>query len=397
MINFKSQKCRINRRFGKGPIVLRHGLMRTRHSTGHNLFQGHARMRLQFDPTPAAQLYCCGDSRHIATVRKAICIVAATVLMTGCKSGMPPLPKMPKFGMMGFKREPSPEALAGVGPTTTYPLSPSSGVTPEAIASTAGGTAAPSGIKPQTSNIAGTSAPGAGSAPAGVNNAAAAANGFYGASGRPGSAGTPATFASSTAPTGPTGSTGGFSYGQNPAIAKPMTSPTTSTGGIAAIPAGYAPPKSVAPQASVPAYAQTNAPAPGKPLTATTPAPAPGPSYSSVPGYPLPGAPANASAAANTAPPAFAMPPAASIASGPMPSMSSGGFTMPGNVTPADFAPAPSASSSGPAAYQAVAPSRTSAPTAPSTGYKPGSTSGAVGYPSIGGYPSTGTSDTFYR
>ena len=37
---------------------------------------------------------------------------------------------MPKLGMFGFKREPSPEALAGVGPTTTYPMSPSAGITP---------------------------------------------------------------------------------------------------------------------------------------------------------------------------------------------------------------------------------------------------------------------------
>jgi len=349
-------------------------------------------MRLQFDPTPAAKFCIFGVSRSGTYVRHGVWIVAATLLMTGCKSGMP---KMPKFGMMGFKREPSPEALAGVGPTTTYPLSPSAGVTPEAIASTAGGTAAPSGIKPQTSNIAGMSTQGATAAQPGVNNAAAAANGFYGASGRPATSGTPASFASNSAPTEPTGATGGFSYGQNPALAKPMTSPTSSTAGIAAIPAGYVPPKSGAAQASVPAYAQTNAPAPTKPLTATTPAPAP--SYTSVPGYPLPGSPAKAPGATSTAPPAFAMPPAATIASGPRPNATSGGFTMPGNVLPADLTPAPQASSNSPAAYQAVAPSRTSAPTAPSTGYKPGSTSGAVGYPSTGGFPSTGTSDTFYR
>ena len=330
-------------------------------------------------------------------------IVAVTVLMTGCKSGLPPMPKMPKFNMFGFKREPSPEALAGVGPTTTYPLSPSAGMTPEAIASAAGGTAAPSGIKPQTSNIAGMPAPGmsgmgmapqgAGAAQPGMNNAAAAANGFYGAGGRPTTGGTAATFASNPAPTG---ATGGFSYGQNPALAKPTTSPTTSTGGLAAVPAGYVPPKPGAPQTSVPAYAQTNTPAPTKPLT-STPAPATAPSYTSVPGYPLPGSPANAAGAASTAPPAFAMPPAATIASGPKAGSSSGGFTMPGNVTPAELPSPPQASNSGPAAYQAIAPSRTSAPTAPSTGYKPGSTSGAVGYPSTGAYPSTGTSDTFYR
>jgi len=353
-------------------------------------------MRLQFDATPAAKLCIYGVSRSGTHFRHGIWIVAATLVMTGCKSGLPPMPKMPKFGMMGFKREPSPEALAGVGPTTTYPLSPSAGITPEAIASTAGGTAAPSGIKPQTSNVAGMSSQGAAGVQPGMNNAAAAANGFYGASGRPATGGTPASFASNTTvPTVPTGVTGGFSYGQNPALAKPTTSPATSTGGIAAIPAGYAPPKSGASQSSVPAYAQTNAPAPTRSLTATPPASAP--SYTSVPGYPLPGSPAKAPAATSPTPPAFAMPPAATIASGPKPIASSGGFTMPGNVSPVELTPAPQASSTGPAAYQAIAPGRTSAPTAPSTGYKPGSTSGAVGYPSIGGYPSTGTSDTFYR
>lgn len=63
--------------------------------------------------------------------------VAMSCALPGCRS-------MPGRNMFGFRSQPSAEALAGNGPTTTYPAPPSDSATPEAIASIAGGTAAPS-------------------------------------------------------------------------------------------------------------------------------------------------------------------------------------------------------------------------------------------------------------
>ncbi len=359
-------------------------------------------MRLQFEPMPKAKLRFHTVALSASSWRRALCIVTALVSLTGCRSSMPPLPKlgMPKLGMFGFKREPSPEALAGVGPTTTYPMSPSSGITPEAIASTAAGSAAPSGMKPQTASVAGMTsglpAQGTAATQPGVNSAAAGANGFYGANGRGGTASTPSTASTPGTYANATGASGGFSYGQNPAISKPTSSPT-APGGLAAIPAGYVPPKPPAPQASIPAYAQTNS-ATGTPAPTVTPTkPASPPSagsYTVVPGYPLPSGPTPTTNSATTTAPAFAMPPDASMAAGANPiTPAAGSFTMPGNTSAATLP----AASGDPAAHQATAPNRVSAPKAPSTGYKPGSTSGAVGYPSTGGYPATGSSDSFYR
>ena len=56
---------------------------------------------------------------------------------SGCRSAMPGM------NLFGMRSEPSAEALAGTGPTTTYPTPPSATATPEAIASVAGGTAIP--------------------------------------------------------------------------------------------------------------------------------------------------------------------------------------------------------------------------------------------------------------
>ena len=88
--------------------------------------------------------------------------VFTLVLATGCKSGMPSLNLFAKRG------EPSPETLAGSGPTSTYPLPPSETASPEAIASVAGGVA-PSGVSDSP-------APGGGGP--NLNLAAANANGF---------------------------------------------------------------------------------------------------------------------------------------------------------------------------------------------------------------------------
>ena len=85
------------------------------------------------------------------------------------------------------KKEPAAEVLAESGPTSTFPVPPSSQATPAAIASVAGGTGAPStgsALPPsQPSRIAGLSAsPGYSPSPSPTapNLAAAQANGIYG-------------------------------------------------------------------------------------------------------------------------------------------------------------------------------------------------------------------------
>ncbi len=69
----------------------------------------------------------------------ALCAVAA-VMSTGCKSG----PRMPGMNMFAWGSKPSPETLAGTGPSATYPVPPSVGATPSTIDSVAAGIQAPS-------------------------------------------------------------------------------------------------------------------------------------------------------------------------------------------------------------------------------------------------------------
>ncbi len=102
---------------------------------------------------------------------------AATVLFSaGCRS-------MPGRNMFGMRTKPSAEALAGNGPTTTYPAPPSESSTPQVIASVAGGTATPpSQAESETAQVAGIEiSPGyatpASTVPA--NMAAAELNGVY--------------------------------------------------------------------------------------------------------------------------------------------------------------------------------------------------------------------------
>lgn len=357
-------------------------------------------MRLSFDSLPTVVSRSVSLHRfHRVHWRCCVCVVAALSSMTGCRSSLP------RMGMFGFRSEPSADALAGVGPTATYPVSPSAGVSPEAIASAAAGTAAPSGLKPQTASLASVS-PGAippPSATAGLttpggvaqipNQAAAAANGFYGNRTLSGSlTASPASYGNVAGQ--------GYTYGQNPA-ASTATSPVNSPGGgINAIAAGYIPParppaRPPVSSESVPAYAQT---------TDAVPAITPPATYAASIGYPLPGSPtpqASAPSAVTSTSPGFTMPPVASTTEAAKPVSSAGGFTIPPGViaapTAAVSSTATAAPPSGPAAYQASIPAAPSAPSAQSTGYAPGSTAGAVGYPASGGYPATGSSESFYR
>jgi hypothetical protein len=140
--------------------------------------------------------------------------VALAVMTTGCRSG--------KSGsMFSFRNEPSAEALAGNGPTTTYPTPPSVAAVPEAIASVAGGTASPTNapITPAatsaTAQVAGLNVTPGYVTPASQNMGAARANGFPA---------TPASHTIGTQPTTPPAISPGV---MTPAVTAPKTSPAS--------------------------------------------------------------------------------------------------------------------------------------------------------------------------
>jgi hypothetical protein len=106
--------------------------------------------------------------------------ISTSFVLTGCRS-------MPGRNMFGMRTQPSAAALAGSGPTTTYPAPPSESATPEAIASVAGGTAepeqSPETQRATTAQVAGIDVTPGYAAPASSSSAtnmgAAQANGIY--------------------------------------------------------------------------------------------------------------------------------------------------------------------------------------------------------------------------
>ncbi len=187
--------------------------------------------------------------------------LSTTVAFTGCRSGK-------GMNLFSFRSEPSPEALAGDGPTTTYPTPPSATATPEAITSLAGGTGSPT-TTPITSPSTGQSPTAQVAAlgntpgyikPATQNMSAAQANGFMGTKGAgfsPPPAKTPAITPAAPTPevTTPKTTTSGYQFGTNPAA--------KSAGGSSyTIPSSYtAPsaPKTSTPNMDVPAAGATTA------------------------------------------------------------------------------------------------------------------------------------------
>ncbi|WP_372894597.1 hypothetical protein [Stieleria sp.] len=352
------------------------------------------------------------------------------VTASGCRSAMP------KWNMFSWRSAPSAEALAGAGPTVTYPAPPGESATPEAIASVAGGTSGPStqnviaaSAQSPSSPVTGFDAVAAANRTASsTNRAAAQANGFNVASNP---------------------SAGGVSAAKLPGYPNPDAAAPGNHSSVPAIPAGYqfgTNAKSAArPEAAASSrYAMPSSyPAPGVPESGSGSASGytlPGgssPGASSSPssgagGFGLPSAGASSSA---TSPGGFALPDsmintvkaAASGASAtgptqsqpftPKPSTTSGtatqsiagsttnsGFSLPGDATPS--APA---NGSATANRSASAPSfsTASASLAPSANgsfrsnsgseYAPGSTAGSGSYPTTSGYPSTGTDGSFYR
>ena len=318
------------------------------------------------------------------------CAIIALAL-SGCRSSMP------SMDMLGWGSEPSAEALAGSGPTTTYPAPPSTTATPEAIASVAGGTtaagdaAAPSyaaaGSPSPNAQISaintslGTAMPGAVASPVGAaslvpgspNMAAAQANGIYGS---------PEDISATTAnPYAATASSphqpSGYQYGTT----SPATAAATATSGSSVKPSAYALPGATQPavgsssdvatrpttfgattfgeaKSTSPAVAAAPAPAPTQlPSTPTSPSPA------SMSGFTLPPTMASNSTpvAPNTAQSSTAKPTsiAAPGSGSPAYSTASRADTMPQSAPPASAA----------------------------SGYSPGSTSAASGYPASGYTP----------
>ncbi|MCP4888019.1 MAG: hypothetical protein GY904_15560 [Planctomycetaceae bacterium] len=334
---------------------------------------------------------------------------ATLLVSTGCRS-------MPGAGLFA-SRGPSADALAGNGPTTTYPVPPSHGATPESLASIAGGTAAPAGstaAESATAQVAGIEispgyalAAGADPATAGPNMAAAEANGVYSLSNN--TAGSPPSFAASPAPNSmgvPNSMGAPNSMGVPAGMTVPpgMGTPSDATAAVASdMPSGYTfgnkalTPKTTQPgmTTGIPASSPSHFAPPSGPLTppSTGVAALPPSGYSQPPsssGFALPSDPA---AMAGMMPPATPPNPApAMTAATPVPSQYPTGpsITVPvGNASPADN----TAPSFAPSFSTAQAPESTAPST--SNSYMPGSTGTGAGYPTNDAIPTT--SGSFYR
>lgn len=300
---------------------------------------------------------------------------AAALISTGCRS-------MPGANMFGWRGEPSASALAGSGPTTTYPAPPSASATPEAIASIAGGTSAPitpSGRGSGTAQVAGFDvAPGYATPASNVsstNMAAAQANGIY--SGTK-SAGFTAPPVPKTTPSEYKPS--GYAFGSKTLTPKPESPPISpaaispaASANAPGSPSTYAKASSYTPPAS--SFA---APATGFSPPATSSYTAPPPSGSS--GYTLP---TDSPAVAAITPPAASQS-AASTAEEP-----ANAFAPPAATAP-EFSTASTSS-----AITAPINSTGDSTESSGSGYTPGSTGGSSGYPSGSETPTT--TGSFYR
>ena len=308
--------------------------------------------------------------------------IVTVCLTTGCRSGKNPLKMFARRG------EPSAEALAGTGPTTTYPAPPSLSATPEAIASVAGGTAnrssdpiTPSitpGTPTSSTAIASTSPQPGYATPASANMSAAQANGFYGSSQSAGYSGSAKTMPS------------GYQFGKKtftpkqdataPSASENIAGSTTSSGAANSVP-NYTAPSSFTP----PSLTASNT------STSSSAGHSQGDSQPAGGGFTLPGGfspdaiKSNATAAIGNV--AEATSNAASTA---MESV--------GNTADAAKAEAQTASAAVlPTAAATPSPNYTPAASGANSGggYMPGSIQGAKGYPSSG-YPSE-KSGSFYR
>ena len=260
------------------------------------------------------------------------------------------------------KKEPAAEVLAESGPTSTFPVPPSSQATPSAIASVAGGTATPPTGSPlppsQPSRIAGLSAsPGysTSTSPSSTapNLAAAQANGIYG--------NTATTSVGFQTPTAPASKPSGYTFGN-----KALTPKAEESGTAFAM--SDLPQETPATSATASSGFQVPDTNFTRPASAGSPVP---------PAIPQGGFtfPTNQTAAAAITPPT-------SNVGGVAPPAASTGDVLP----PAATSPAFSTAS---AALEAAAPAAVLPPATTGTGgntgfggYTPGSTGSATGYPS---------------
>lgn len=299
----------------------------------------------------------------------------AVLSSVGCKTGM----SVPGASMLGFKKQPSAETLAGQGPTTTYPVTPSNNFTPNAIASKTAGTGMTAG---------------AGTGQTTVPQGAAAANGYAVAGYNTTGATTPSNpyTATNSAPNYATSGWGGTSAASSTPTAGSSAVPSYAGGSYAGTTPGYNTPT----QASIPNYGATPSGYPSgvpsyagnttgstnpysQPSSYTPPAPSYGTAGGSYAG--------TSAATAGTSSNPYATPPGGFNYSAPntttYPEAQSarvaGGFTMPPSSTTT------AAGTSG--------ATGTTGGTAPAT-FRPGSTAGATSYPST---PYTTPSGSMYR
>lgn len=288
---------------------------------------------------------------------------AAVSISSGCRT-------VPGMNMFAWRSKPSAEALAGTGPSATYPAPPSDSVTPAAIASIAGGTAG-STTAPETTQVAGIDVSPGYATPA-ASLAAAQANGIY-----------PGSNAGGFDPTTPPPGAGpsGYQFGSKAFTPKtPSMSPDASTYSLASasgpasggltVPStsSFAPPSTpdmTPPANSFTAPANTFAPPPMSNYTTPPTAPSTG-------GFDLPSDPPSLSA--NAAPgmtfPASLTPPAETSETTTPPSAAAPSFST-ASAAPSISAP----SSDEPGVTPTMTPSYTGG------SYSPGSTGNASAYP----------------
>jgi hypothetical protein len=305
------------------------------------------------------------------TKRGYVLLVTCSIalLSTGCRS-------MPGRNLFSFRNGPSPEALAGEGPTVTYPSPPSESATPEAIASIAGGTAVPT-TSPTTSppsataQVSGVDVLPGYATPAStafadgtsqVNMAAAQANGIYGGSSlsnyQPPKPNSPATSGAS-----------GYTFGSKALTPKTEIAPVADT--TPAMPSWT---KTAPPSNSNPTPGGF-APPPASNLAV----PAAGPKS----GFTMPtDSPAVA---------AITLPSQPTVESSPEPSETATPFAPPPASSP-DFSTASTGAITAPSTTTPGLPSVTNG----ASSYTPGSTGAASGYP-VGDSAAPNTKGSFFR
>ncbi len=321
-------------------------------------------------------------------------LAASALILSGCRS-------MPGAGMFGMRSEPSVEALAGSGPTVTYPAPPSATAKPEAIASVAGGTASPSPkitstpTAPTTTQVAGFDVS-PGYATQATNMAAAQANGIH-------SGGSPNQPANFDAPAAAAAATSSYAFGskaitpKSDSVASSSTTsyPLPGSTGIASPSSPLTTPSTTSsftppPMAST---ASTTMPPTATPPTATSPTanqgfslPTDSPSFSAItpPAVPTSNSvrpTSESTTVASILPPEAASSPEAGPAAAEAPSFSTAsaatGYTAP-STTPS------------------VLPASLDADSLTPSGYMPGSTGASSGYPTTGGTTPT-TNGSYYR